>query len=210
MVPGQLKAEVDISAVVDEVIKRLPETKPGRDGRDGKDGAQGPVGPAGPQGPSGEVDYLQVGKIADEIVQRRLQDYQPPKQPLNVSEIPGTKIRLEDGTELGTLRIGEEFVIPQRLIPMIGQTPSNGEGSIVSHLVVVDSRSDRLERLVRDARAEFDRITIVPRTQIPENVVVRKYPTLVAYSKKGNVVAIKEGRNDVERLLTQVSRKEYP
>lgn len=74
ILPGSVKVEVDIDAVVQAVIAKMPATK-GEKGDKGDPGPPGPQGPPGKDGTGGQVDYQQVAaiaaKVANEIFTKR-------------------------------------------------------------------------------------------------------------------------------------------
>lgn len=53
--PAPNPPELDYGKLAEEIIKRMPAPKNGKDGENGKDGQ---VGPRGPPGPAGTVDVI--------------------------------------------------------------------------------------------------------------------------------------------------------
>ena len=217
---GKLRVEIDIDEVVEKILERISKDDrfkgpKGEDGKDGKDGADGTLsqqeinqivqvvtqqvindpgsrGPAGPPGESPDVD-----SIVDQVI----------------SKLPQTPITVVDpktGEEqpLATLEIGRPLRIA---IPWVAGTPDGDPQSrFVSHVVVVGDDDGRLQDEIKAAQSKFRRVIVLPKSEIPPRVIINQTPTAVVYAGNGDVVGMFEGAARVERLLSSISKGEYP
>lgn len=221
--PGRVDYDRIADLVRDEVDRQRP-----RDGRDGKDGRTPSrqelvelIGDAvAESGMPRGVTEQRVREIVaetprgvsqsevEQIVDGRMEPFaQSILQNILAIETP---IRLDRGDgsveELGTFRLGPSGFT----IPWTDGRPSQIGRAAVATMVVVGTRDQRLEREVTAARRSFDRITLVPQDEVPPSVVVRRYPTLVAYASDGTVAGLWDGSRDVSTKLQAIARGMYP
>lgn len=107
-------------------------------------------------------------------------------------------------------RVKQELAASEPAKPQ-PQVPGDPGSQFVSHVVIVSKPDDvRLERYIQQARAAFPNLSVLPRDQVPPNVVIKSVPTAVAYNSVGQVASMVTGETKVERLLMALARSEFP
>lgn len=189
----------DPDKLKEAIVKALKEDGPLK----GEAGAQGPAGPAGPageQGPPGKDAEVDVEAIAKAVI----------------AALPSTPITMvtPDGetVDMGDLALGRPFSfrLPESQSPPVDMPPGKPGSRYISHIVIVGQVDDRLQSYLTQAQETFERIIILPKDQVPPNVIVRTYPTAVAYNDVGHVASMWDGSVRVERLLVSIARGEFP
>ncbi len=169
-------------------------------------GPAGQAGDAGPQGPPGERGLVGVPDNVDigNWLKGALQD-------------PETRQTLR-----GELRdlLAEDPQIQELLRKIESATSgSSGAGSdghgphgtVISKFILVKSgTSTRLDSAVAQAKLAWDDIVEVQKDRIPSNVLVKTYPTLIAFSPEGDVAGMWESEFSVLNTLARISSGQYP
>lgn len=196
----------------------------GRDGRDGKDGKDGvtadelkplianavrnAVGGM-PRGVTedrvreimSEVPPGLTTADVEQIIDSRLEPFA--KQIVESILDVETPIQLDRGNgdieSLGTFKLGTAIIIPRK-----------AGMAAISHMVVVATSTERLVREFDAAKESFSELIMVPQSQVPDNVIVRRYPALVAYASDGTVAGLWDGSRDVSEKLQQIARGLFP
>lgn len=221
---GRNATEAEIRSAVNAWMDENADSLRGRDGADGHSpsiqdvasivkavmdkepsrfrGAAGPPGPAGPQGPPGQRGAIGVPDDPDmkAVVRGWLAD-------------PETRTWLVD--ELSQdLRI-QDLIHRLEAVESRGSSgdpvSSPNRGVVVSKFVLVRSGSNaRVDAAVANARKQWDDIIEVSKDEIPRNVIVKTYPTLIAFSPDGDVAGMWESEYSVLNTLARISSGQYP
>ncbi len=232
--PPQQRPSTDYDRIRQMIKDELAANRP-RDGKDGKDGRDGKDGvtaeelkPLIRNAVLNAVEDAVAGLprgVTEDRVREILSEVPPGLSQGDVESIVDsrmepfatklveqlfaieTPIQLDHGDgdleDVGTLKLGQPLIIP------IIRTGGVG-GSAVATMVVVGTATDRLIREFEAAKKTFSELTMLPQNRVPPNVIVRRYPTLVAYDSRGTVAGLWDGDRDVSQKLQAIARGMFP
>lgn len=194
---GATPTTEEIVKIVVAVIENDPERFRGPAGRDG---ASGPAGPPGERGLVGVPDNVDIGNW----LKGALQD--PETRESLRSEL--RDLLAEDPQIQEILRKIESATSGSSGSGSTGHGP---HGTVISKFVIVKSgTSTRLDSAVAQAKLAWNDIVEVQKDRIPANVLVKTYPTLIAFSPEGDVAGMWESEFSVLNTLARISSGQYP
>lgn len=219
---GRAPTEAEIRKAVNEWLDENSDSLRGKDGQDGRSPSiqevasvvkamidrdpskfRGPAGEPGVPGPKGERGPVGVPDEPDmkAVVRGWLAD-------------PETRTWLVD--ELSQDMRIQDLIERLEAVEARGATSDSGSagprgGTVVAKFVLVKAGSNaRVETAVANAKKQWDDIIEVSKEQIPRNVVVKTYPTLIAFSPDGDVAGMWESEYSVLNTLARISSGQYP
>lgn len=203
--------QVDKDELLNELLAKIANDDRFR-GDTGPEGPRGESGPPGSPGPGTTPD--QLAAVTQAILQRIKEDetFRGPQGPEGPQGSPGEtpEVDIDAIADRVYQRVKQELAASEPAKPQ-PQVPGDPGSQFVSHVVIVSKPDDvRLERYIQQARAAFPNLSVLPRDQVPPNVVIKSVPTAVAYNSVGQVASMVTGETKVERLLMALARSEFP
>ena len=203
---GQTPSTDRVIQIIDAIIEARPERFRGENGVsatpeqvaavlaiDYADQLRGPAGPAG-----------QIGVLDDADMRAMVRGWlsDPETRQWLVSEL-AQDMRIQD--------LIKRLEAVEKRGGATATTPAGNSGTLVSRFVLVKSGpNSRVDSALASAKKYWTDIVEVSKEEIPKNVIVKSYPTLIAFSPTGDVAGMWDSEYSVLNTLARISSGQYP
>jgi hypothetical protein len=203
---GQTPSTDRVIQIIDAIIEARPERFRGEAGasatpeqvaailaKDHADQLRGPAGPAG-----------QIGVLDDTDMRAMVRGWLsvPETRQWLVSEL-AQDMRIQD--------LIKRLEAVEKRGGATATTPAGNSGTLVSRFVLVKSGpNSRVDSALASAKKYWTDIVEVSKEEIPKNVIVKSYPTLIAFSPTGDVAGMWDSEYSVLNTLARISSGQYP
>jgi hypothetical protein len=203
---GQTPSTDRVIQIIDAIIEARPERFRGENGvsatpeqvaavlaRDYADQLRGPAGPAG-----------QIGVLDDADMRAMVRGWlsDPETRTWLVGEL-SQDMRIQD--------LIKRLEAVEKRGGLTGEPSTGNGGTLVSRFVLVKSGpNSRVDSAVASAKKYWTDIVEVSKEEIPKNVIVKSYPTLIAFSPTGDVAGMWDSEFSVLNTLARISSGQYP